>query len=237
MLGGVAVGFVRPEVARRLLALGCEASGDAVGVADQAALDRCVAALAEAGVCRWRGEAFDVRAEALGAEGGGAVLARVDRGALPCLGIAAEGVHVNGLVHGADGWLLWVATRAATKALDPGKLDHLVAGGICAGMDAAGTLEKEAWEEAGIAPALARQARAVGVIEYAMERPEGLRRDRLHCYDLVLPMDFVPVARDGEVESFSLMKLADVAARVAGTDDFKFNVNLVLIELLQRLDW
>jgi 8-oxo-dGTP pyrophosphatase MutT (NUDIX family) len=160
----------------------------------------------------------------------------VDRGALPCLGIAAEGVHVNGLVRGPDGWRLWVARRAATKSLDPGKLDHLVAGGICAGMDAAGTLEKEAWEEAGIPPALARTARFAGVISYAMERPEGLRRDRLHCYDLVLPADFAPVARDGEVESFALLPLTQIADTVANTDSFKFNVNLVIVDLIQRLE-
>jgi thiamine pyrophosphokinase len=77
------------------------------------------------------------------------VLAHVDRGVLPCLGIAADGVHVNGLVRTRAGWDLWAARRAATKQLDPGKLDHLVAAGISAGMDARKTLIKEAAEEAG----------------------------------------------------------------------------------------
>ena len=149
VLGTARVGFLAPEVA---VAAGLPAA-DVCDVADAtglAALERRVQA---AGLFGWRGEAFDVRAEP-----GGVVLGQVDRGALPVLGIGAEGVHVNGFVRRADGGVsLWVATRSRSKALDPGLLDHLVAGGICAGMDAAGTLEKEAWEEAGVPAGLARR--------------------------------------------------------------------------------
>jgi hypothetical protein len=67
-----------------------------------------------------------------------------------------------------------------------------------------------------------------------MERPEGLRRDVLHCYDLELPEDFVPQAADGEVEAFELWPIARVVEAVHDTDDFKFNVNLVLIDLFLR---
>ena len=45
---------------------------------------------------------------------------------------------------------------------------------------------------------LARQAQRVAMIGYAMERPEGLRRDLLHCYDLMMPDSFEPRAVDGE---------------------------------------
>ena len=83
-------------------------------------------------------------------------------------------------------------------------MDHLVAGGIPAGLSPAQTLVKEAAEEAAVPEALAATARRVGMVRYAMERPEGLRRDRLHCYDLALPEDFSPRAADGEVESFEL---------------------------------
>ncbi|MGH7213050.1 MAG: NUDIX hydrolase, partial [Acetobacteraceae bacterium] len=165
---------------------------------------------------------------------GGPVLAQVDRGALPVLGIEAVGVHVNGLVQRTDGVHLWVARRAADKALDTGKLDHVVAGGVPAGLTAAETLVKEAAEEAAIPPELARRALPVGTITYAMERPEGLRRDILRCYDLALPTGFSPRAADGEVESFELWPLTRVLAVVRETDDFKFNVNLVLIDLFLR---
>ena len=192
-------------------------------------LEAAARALAEQGWFRWRGEAFDVRAEP-----DGPALATVDRGALPVLGIGAVGVHLNGLVERADGPWLWVARRAADKRLDPGKLDHLVAGGVPAGLGPAETLVKEAEEEAGLPAALVATARHVGVVDYAMARPEGLRRDRLHCFDLVLDDTVRPVAVDGEVAGFELWPLPAVLDRVRRTDDFKFNVNLVLIDLFRR---
>jgi hypothetical protein len=73
------------------------------------------------------------------------------------------------------------------------------------------------------------------VLSYAMERPEGLRRDRLHCFDLMLPPDFTPHPVDGEVSGFELWPLPRVLEAVRDTDAFKFNVNLVLIDLFLRL--
>ena len=171
-IGTTQVGWVRPAVARALAGL----AGVTVGVAGVSlaagTLPAIGRALAEQGFCRWRDEAFDVRAS-----GDGPVLATVDRGVVPVLGVLAAGVHMNGLVQRPDGPHLWVARRAADKALDPGKLDHLVAGGVPAGMTPRETLVKEAAEEAGIPAALARTAVETGTISYAMERPEGLRRE------------------------------------------------------------
>jgi 8-oxo-dGTP pyrophosphatase MutT (NUDIX family) len=110
-----------------------------------------------------------------------------------------------------------------------------VAGGVGAGLTPAQTLVKEAAEEAAIPPELATQAVPVAGIGYAMERPEGLRRDLLHCFDLELPEDFQPRASDGEVESFALWPIGQVLETVRRTDDFKFNVNLVLVDLFRRL--
>jgi len=229
-LGSAQVGWVLPDFALALvLCPGVSEAAGGIRLADPAALPRLAKALARAGWFRWRGEAFDVRAAP-----DGPVLAELDRGALPAFGVEATGVHVNGIVETPDGPCLWVARRAANKALDPGKLDHIVAGGVPAGLSPAETLVKEAAEEAAIPPDLARAARPVGVFTYAMERPEGLRRDRLHAYDLLLPADFVPRAADGEVESFDLWDLARVEAVLRAGDAFKFNVALVLVDLLLR---
>ena len=176
-----------------------------------------------------RAENFDVRETAEGPS-----LGVLDRGALPRFGVIGVGVHLNGLVRRADGLHLWVAKRAANKKLDPGKLDHLVAGGVPAGYTPFETLVKEAEEEAGLPEALAVKARQVAVFKYNMERPEGLRRDVLYAYDIDLTDDFVPHPMDGEVESFALWPVAQVAETLARTDDFKFNVALVLIDLLLR---
>ena len=221
---------------RRRLLLGAAAIGwvDMPGdgplvMPDGRALAALAARLEAEGLFALRGELFDVRDDDTGR-----VVAQVDRGALPALGIAAAGAHMNGLVRrGGDAWM-WVARRAPDKKLDPGKLDHLVAGGVAAGMSFDDTLLKEAEEEAGLPPDTTRTAKRVSTIRYAMVRAEGLRRDVLACYDLWLPETFQPRAVDGEVAGFELWPLAEVADRVRRTDDFKFNVNLVLIDLFLR---
>ncbi len=228
-LAGQPVGWVEPPVAEVLTRLGARPLPGSVDLDDPSALPEMARALADAGLLRWRNEAFDVRATP-----DGPVLSQVDRGALPVLGIAAVGVHMNGLVRRADGLHVWVARRARNKHLDPGKLDHLVAGGVPAGLSPFAALLKEAAEEAAIPASLASQAREVAVLDYAMDRQEGLRRDRLVCYDLDLPEDFRPVAADGEVEGFELWPLTRAYQSVRDTDDFKFNVNLVLIDLFLR---
>ncbi len=230
-IGDAHVGWVRRDFAARLAAFPeIAATADGVVLTDPEALPAIARHLSDAGCYRWRREEFDIRAEP-----DGPVLARLDRGALPSFGVLAVGVHVNGLVRRAGGLHVWIARRAADKALDPSKLDHIVAGGVPAGLTPAETLVKEAQEEAEIPPSLAHQAIPVGTIAYAMERPEGLRRDRLHCYDLELPNDFSPRAADGEVEAFELWPIERVMQAVRDTDAFKFNVNLVLIDLFRRL--
>lgn len=225
-VAGQPVGWILPALAETAAAHG--ALLDEAGLTlhrDQ--IEPVTRALADAGLFRWRSEAFDVRVDADGPS-----LAHIDRGALPKFGIGAVGIHLNGLV----GDHLWVARRSRDKPLDPGKLDHLVAGGVAAGDTVDATVIKESGEEAGLPPALAATARRVGCVRYAMERDEGLRRDTLYCYDLDLPASFEPVPSDGEVEAFELWPLTRVLDYVRDTDDFKFNVNLVLIDLFLRRD-
>ncbi len=228
-LGAERVGWIRPRIAEVL----ASSLPDAVAAPGRITVREIAAAeqaLAAARLARWRGEAFDVRARI-----GGDVLGQVDRGMLPVLGLLAEGVHLNAMVRRADGLHLWVARRAADKVLDPGKLDHLVAGGVPSGLTPWACLVKEAAEEAGLAAPLLRGAVAVEAVSYTMERPEGLRRDHLHCFDIELPESFKPRPVDGEVAGFELWPIQRVVNTVRATDDFKFNVNLVLIGLFCRL--
>ncbi len=194
-----------------------------------AALAAAARRLTAAGLCRIRGEAFDLRATPETPP-----LAEIDRGAIPAFGVAAQGVHLNGLVRRADGLHVWVGVRAADKAIAPGKLDNLVAGGLSAGLTPLACLIKEAGEEAAIAPQLAAQARPTGRLGYVMQAPEGLRRDILHIFDLDLPEDFVPVPDGDEVARFELWPAARLLTALRETEDVKFNVALVLIDLFLR---
>jgi thiamine pyrophosphokinase len=193
------------------------------------ALAAALPSLAEGGFLRIRSEAFDVRQTS-----DGPVLATLDRGALPAFGVMSQGVHMNGLVRRADGLHVWVGIRSRHKAVAPGQLDNLVAGGIPAGLTPAETLVKEAGEEASLPPELAAQARPVGRVSYIQLNNEGLRRDVLHCYDLELPEDVTPRPNDDEVERFELWPAQRLLEAVADSDDVKFNVNLTLIDLFLR---
>ncbi|HEV2675292.1 MAG TPA: DUF4743 domain-containing protein [Aliidongia sp.] len=161
---------------------------------------------------------------------GGTLLFELDRGAVPFFGTRSYGVHLNGWRPGFDGPDLWIGKRAKDKKIAPGQLDNLVAGGMGAGYGARETLLKEAAEEADMPEALAARAHAVGAVRYRMELPDGMRDDVLFLYDIETPVDFVPRNTDGEIEDFRLLSARECLRRVRETDDFKFNVNLVLVD-------
>jgi 8-oxo-dGTP pyrophosphatase MutT (NUDIX family) len=232
-IGAERIGWLAPVLANALVGFPDITAGpNGVTLAESAAPEfpEIARALSARGFYRWRDEAFDIRASL-----DGPVLGQIDRGAVPAFGVLAQGVHLNGLVRRPDGLHIWVAKRATDKATDPGKFDHIVAGGTPAGLTPDETLTKEAAEEAAIPETLICYATRQAQIAYAMEIQGGVRRDVLHCYDLYLPEDFTPVAVDGEVESFTLWPIEKALETVRQTSNFKFNVNLALIDLFLRL--
>jgi hypothetical protein len=202
--------------------------------ARSAAVHAVMAELAERGAVRPpRGETYGV-SEAWDAPD----RLKLDRGMVPLFGVKSYGVHVNGYVPAASGRAqdaaMWIGTRADDKRVAPGKLDHMVAGGLAHGYSVDATMVKEAGEEADVPESLARQARPVGALTYVTELEAGLRDDTLFLFDLPLPGDFVPRNTDGELQGFALWPVAQVMARVHDTDDFKFNVAPVLIDFFLR---
>lgn len=161
-------------------------------------------------------------------------LAEVDRRWVTHFGLPAYGVHLNGYVRRGDDIAMWVARRSREKMTHPGLLDNMVAGGQPAGLGLHENMVKEADEEAAIPREVAQRTRPVGTISYMMETEAGLKLDTMFNFDLELQASFVPVNNDGEVESFMLMPLADVAAIVRDSFEFKFNCNLVIIDFLIR---
>ncbi len=158
----------------------------------------------------------------------------IDRSSAATFGIKAFGQHLNGYVIKNKQYYLWVAKRAGGKMTYPGKLDHLVAGGLPYGISLQNNLQKECMEEAGINTSLANKAKSVGTVTYTSESNEGIKPDTLYVYDLQLPLDFKPTPVDGEVESFELMPINTVINIVATTNKFKGNCNLVLIDFFIR---
>ena len=158
----------------------------------------------------------------------------IDRGLVPYLGTRSYGIHVNGFVRRAGRLHLWVGKRNRNKPVAPGKFDHIVAGGQPQGLSLEENLVKEAWEEASLPADLAAAAVPVGEIAYRCLWQGHLRDDVLFCYDLELPEGVEPTPQDDEVSHFELWPLEEVVDRVRETDDFKFNVNLVLIDFFLR---
>lgn len=161
----------------------------------------------------------------------------IDRAAAAAFGVRSFGQHLNGFVRRNDGLHMWLGRRARDRLLFPGALDNLVAGGLPHDQGLHENLVKECREEAGIPGELVESAVAVGAISYNRVTERGFRPDVLYCYDLELPADFAPRNTDGEVESFMLLPLDEVARIVHDTDEFKLNCNLVVIDFLVRHGW
>ena len=194
------------------------------------AVDAVVDALvAENRVPKWRNETFDVAPR-----WGAPPVFRLDRGAVPFFGTRAYGVHLNGYRREGDSLSLWIGRRAPDKRVAPDKLDNLVAGGVGNGHGLDETLLKEGEEEASIPTSITKRAVPAGTVSYRMETKLGIRDDVLFVYDLEMPADFVPQNRDGEIVHFELMPASAVLDRVRSTDDFKFNVNLVILDFALR---
>ena len=194
------------------------------------AVDAVVDALvAEKRVPKWRNETFDVAPR-----WGAPAVFRLDRGAVPFFGTRAYGVHLNGYRWESGTLHLWVGRRSPDKRVAPDKLDNLVAGGIGNGHGLEETLLKEGEEEASIPRSLTSHAVPAGAISYRMETELGIRDDVLFVFDLEMPADFAPKNQDGEIVHFELMPAAAVLDRVRTSDDFKFNVNLVILDFALR---
>lgn len=195
------------------------------------AVSRVVKDLRKKGiVSRWASEFYPVSHHY-----GARAQFEIDRGAKLLFGMHSTGVHMNGLVQKDDGVYVWVGTRAKDKPSWPGQLDQMVAGGHPVGLQLKENVIKEAKEEAGIPKPLAEQAIQVGSIRYCQQHENVLDQSTIYLFDLWLPDDFVPENTDGEVESFELMHIEEMAQITRDTDNFKDNCALVNIDLLLRL--
>jgi len=204
--------------------------------ARSAALGAVIDALAAMGkIPGWRNETYAIR-NAFDAP----PLALIERAASRFFGTMTWAVHLNGIVQAAQGAhpapRLWIARRSATKATDPGMLDNIVAGGIGWGFDVMQTLVKECDEEAGMDASLALRATAGRCVHVLAPLPEGTQVEQIFVYDLVLPKDFVPRNRDGEVSEHRRMTVDEVTHQIA-QGAMTVDASLATLDCLLRHQW
>jgi len=232
-LAGARIGWLRPDLAERLRDWPdlFRISPDGVGIRGQteneltSAFAEVAARLAKDGAVRgWRGETYAVRADRAAQPA-----FHLERAAMRFFGFTSSAAHLSGFT----GKTAWIARRAASKSIDPGMLDNLVAGGVASGQDAWQTLLRECGEEAGIARELAQRAERKGVLQVCREVPDGVHSEVLIVHDLELPADFVPRNADGEVSEFLSLAADAVLERVA-RGEMTIEAGLVAVDFVQR---
>lgn len=197
------------------------------------ALDAVARVLSNEGLLTaWRDERY-----AIAGEFAGPPLFLLERAAARYFGIRTYAAHINGLVGGEMGEAMWIARRSARKPIDPGMLDNMVGGGIAAGTAVRATCVKEAWEEAGITPDVARRAQPAGAVHICRSQPDGLQRETIFVHDLWLDDDFAPGNQDGEVQAFCLVSMQDVVQLLVSDrreDAVTGDASVVIVDCLMR---
>lgn len=139
-------------------------------------------------------------------------LASIERAAVRPLGLATHAVHLVGATP--DGrW--WVQQRALDKSTDPGMWDTLMGGLMAAGESAELTLQREAWEEAGLTSADLAEVQWCGA--FTVWRPlenSGYMIERIRVARVVLAEGRIPENQDGEVAQFEALRTDDLLRRI-----------------------
>ncbi|KAG9001010.1 hypothetical protein FRB94_005034 [Tulasnella sp. JGI-2019a] len=165
----------------------------------------------------------------------------VERSCCPIFGFVVYGVHLT--MYTPD-MRIWVGRRAKSKQTWPGYLDNAAAGGMPHGTSPREAFLKECYEEASMPQKVAERATGVGALSYFYRNAKGyLQPEIQYVYDLCLPPDdgqgnqsvdaFTPRPSDGEVESFELLNVDDVLAKMKA-GKFKPNCAIVLLGFFIR---
>ena len=160
---------------------------------------------------------------------------KLDRKLVEYLGIRGYGVHLIAYIKQRNSYKLWVPKRNKNKLASPSKFDNSVAGGVRAGEDIFGALEREAYEEASLKKEQLNNVKLVGTLNYNWKNSAyTLRRDTLYLFDLEVDDKFKPYCLDGEVEKFELMDWKKVLKLMQNTNSIKNNCNLVFFNFMVR---
>lgn len=180
----------------------------------------------------WREETYDVRGPDRSAE----PLFKLERSATPILGIRSYGVNINGFVRDGDGKVeaIWLQRRAADKQTWPGKLDHLVGGGLTSGLGVRECALKEGLEEANLdADYAGKRMVSAGIVTILYDTSRGIYPCGEFVFDLELDKDFVPQNNDGEVQGFELVPVKNIVEKICSSE-FKTPSSPIVLDFLIR---
>ncbi|GGP24904.1 NUDIX hydrolase [Silvimonas amylolytica] len=210
------------------IVLQAQSGNEAARILTEAAL-----AMKAAGLIKgWRNELYTVLApQADGLPDFSHPLFQLERGAFRRYGLLSLAVHING--WGTD-HRMWIGQRAASKAVDPGRLDNIAAGGMAAGEDARTCAIRELWEEAGVPADIAGRVVAAGEIRTTRNEVDGTHDEILYCYDLEVPAGFTPHNTDGEVAGFVALSVDELVAHLPR---LTWDASLVAADFLLRKGW
>jgi 8-oxo-dGTP pyrophosphatase MutT (NUDIX family) len=128
---------------------------------------------------------------------------------------------------------VWIARRSTSKAIDAGRLDNIVGGRIAAGTTVDETLRKEAWEEAGIPPALLKDVPCLSAVRVEYSVPRACTARSSSSTTSSSRSDFKPTNQDGEVAEIKLMPLEDVVQEILA-GEFTLDAGTVMVDGLLR---
>ncbi|WP_293750682.1 NUDIX domain-containing protein [Limnohabitans sp. Rim8] len=154
----------------------------------------------------------------------------VERAGFRHLGMMSHAVHIHGFLPQGD---LWCGRRSGHKAIDPGLLDNLAAGGLTAGESPLSTAVRELAEEAGLHLSEPSRLRGSGVIRTQRPEPQGWHDEQLLVYTLHLSERETPINADGEVQEFRRLSPDEV---VSCMQSGQFTVD-ACASLAQSLAW
>lgn len=120
-------------------------------------------------------------------------------------------------------------------------LDNIVGGGIAQGSNPIETMRKECFEEAGITEPELSSLQSTGTVTFYYDDPircvkdnsRGWQADTEYVFDLELPTSFIPTPQDGEVESFQLLDLNQVLAKLLARE-FTMEAAVVTVDFMVR---
>ena len=155
-------------------------------------------------------------------------LLKVQRLMGPFFGFQFFGVHLNGFLKKNNKYFMWIGRRTK-KGNFPNDLDQIAAGGLPFNVTIKKNLIKESYEEANINKKLILKSKYDGIISYRVETKLGLSRHILFCYNLELPMNFIPKNNDGEITNFYLWPIEKILKIIKESRKFKYDCSLVII--------